>query len=196
LRYDYHRAIKHEPPPKPSEAFPRPYFHTVFLAYVVGLVTTVYVMHTFRAAQPALLYLSPACIGSVVLCALARGELKALWAFDDGSDDEKPKKKDGDDEQTKKKDGDDEQTKEKDGDDEQSKDMDSHDDSQNRDDPNGDTAESEAPISELLDDESPSQHTRVETRAEERERIKRTPREQSTDRDRAIVNKMRLKRAR
>jgi minor histocompatibility antigen H13 len=49
-------------------------------------------MHTFKAAQPALLYLSPACIGSVILCALARGELAQLWAFDDASDDDKPKK--------------------------------------------------------------------------------------------------------
>lgn len=45
-------------------------------------------MHTFRAAQPALLYLSPACISSVILCAIARGELSGLWAFDDSSDDD------------------------------------------------------------------------------------------------------------
>lgn len=96
LRYDYHRAIKHNPPPKPSQPFARPYFHTVFVAYIAGLVTTVYVMHTFRAAQPALLYLSPACIGSVIACAVVRGEVKELWNFDDGSDDDKPKAKDGD----------------------------------------------------------------------------------------------------
>lgn len=42
-------------------------------------------MHTYRAAQPALLYLSPACIGSVILCAAIRGELKDFWGFDDGS---------------------------------------------------------------------------------------------------------------
>lgn len=93
LRYDYHRAVKANPPPRPSSNFARPYFYTVFLAYIAGLVTTVYVMHTFRAAQPALLYLSPACIGSVVLCALVRGELSELWAFDDASDDEKPSSK-------------------------------------------------------------------------------------------------------
>lgn len=52
-------------------------------------------MHTFKAAQPALLYLSPACIGSVTLCALIRGELAQLWAFDDASDDDKPKKEEG-----------------------------------------------------------------------------------------------------
>lgn len=53
-------------------------------------------MHTFKAAQPALLYLSPACIGSVTLCALLRGELAQLWAFDDASDDDKPKKEEDD----------------------------------------------------------------------------------------------------
>lgn len=94
LRYDYHRAIKANPPPRPSSNFARPYFYTVLVAYISGLVTTVAIMHTFRAAQPALLYLSPACIGSVVLCALMRGELSELWAFDDASDDEKPSKKD------------------------------------------------------------------------------------------------------
>lgn len=41
-------------------------------------------MHTYRAAQPALFYLSPACIGSVILCAVIRGELRDFWAFDDG----------------------------------------------------------------------------------------------------------------
>ena len=56
-------------------------------AYVAGLIATVTVMHTFKSAQPALLYLSPACILSVVLCAVLRGELGDLWAFDDASDD-------------------------------------------------------------------------------------------------------------
>lgn len=41
-------------------------------------------MHTFQAGQPALLYLSPACVGSVVICALLRGETAELWGFVDG----------------------------------------------------------------------------------------------------------------
>lgn len=45
-------------------------------------------MHTFQAAQPALLYLSPATIFSLVGCGWIRGELKDFWAFDDGSEDE------------------------------------------------------------------------------------------------------------
>lgn len=38
-------------------------------------------MHYFRAAQPALLYLSPACILAVIFTAFARGESEALWRY-------------------------------------------------------------------------------------------------------------------
>ena len=49
LRYDYHRAN--------GGPFSKPYFYGTLLAYVAGLSTTMLVMHVFRAAQPALLYL-------------------------------------------------------------------------------------------------------------------------------------------
>lgn len=106
LRFDYHRALHtalqgDALPPSPSSGFARPYFLACFVAYIAGaslppasgltdkgLATTIGVMHTFQAAQPALLYLSPACIGSVTLCAFLRGELAQLWAFDDASDDD------------------------------------------------------------------------------------------------------------
>lgn len=42
---------------------------------------TMTMMHYFRAAQPALLYLSPACILAVALTAFARGESEALWRY-------------------------------------------------------------------------------------------------------------------
>ena len=45
----------------PSTPFSRPYFWAGIVSYLLGLGTTMAVMHTFRAAQPALLYLSPAC---------------------------------------------------------------------------------------------------------------------------------------
>ncbi len=35
----------------------------------------------FEAAQPALLYLVPACLGSSLLCAFVRGELKELFEY-------------------------------------------------------------------------------------------------------------------
>ncbi|ORZ32227.1 signal peptide peptidase-domain-containing protein [Catenaria anguillulae PL171] len=64
-----------------TTSFATPYFTTCFLAYVSGLVATVWVMHTYQAAQPALLYLSPACILSTLLTALVRGELGAMFAY-------------------------------------------------------------------------------------------------------------------
>ena len=41
-----------------------PYFLANLVAYELGLGATVGVMHFFDAAQPALLYLVPACIGA------------------------------------------------------------------------------------------------------------------------------------
>lgn len=60
LRFDYARASKRSDV-LPHQSFSKPYFTTILLAYIAGLATTVGVMHTFKAAQPALLYLSPAC---------------------------------------------------------------------------------------------------------------------------------------
>uniref|UniRef100_A0A674B052 Histocompatibility (minor) 13 n=1 Tax=Salmo trutta TaxID=8032 RepID=A0A674B052_SALTR len=57
----------------------RTYFHTSFLAYIFGLGLTIWVMHTFKHAQPALLYLVPACIGFPVVVALLKGELTEIW---------------------------------------------------------------------------------------------------------------------
>ncbi|BGP16290.1 hypothetical protein JCM10213_008270 [Rhodosporidiobolus nylandii] len=96
LRFDYFLALKRSSAPfHPQDGFQKPYFWTCFGAYIAGLVTTIFVMHTFRAAQPALLYLSPDCIGSVVLCALVRGETKELWRYVDGEEDEEKAVGDG-----------------------------------------------------------------------------------------------------
>lgn len=51
-------------------------------------------MHQFKAAQPALLYLSPACILSVTLTALFRGELQEFWSWTDEGEDSKVKEAD------------------------------------------------------------------------------------------------------
>ncbi|KAJ1916882.1 hypothetical protein H4219_003537 [Mycoemilia scoparia] len=74
--------------------FPTPYFSATFAAYTAGLATTMGVMHVFKAAQPALLYLSPACILSVLITAFLRGELSAVMSFTDV--DESAKDKDDD----------------------------------------------------------------------------------------------------
>ncbi|CEI94077.1 hypothetical protein RMCBS344292_08300 [Rhizopus microsporus] len=92
LRYDRHMSWKRNPVGEfRSTDFPKPYFTACFIAYILGLVTTTAVMHIFNAAQPALLYLSPACILSVLITAAIRGELKELFLYT--VEDEKKKEK-------------------------------------------------------------------------------------------------------
>ncbi|KAI5123997.1 hypothetical protein M0805_006407 [Coniferiporia weirii] len=92
LRYDLSKSMHRDP----KRNFAKPYFTAAMLAYGLGLATTMTVMHTFGAAQPALLYLSPACILSFLLTALARGEFKEAWEWtdeaehEDGEDANKP----------------------------------------------------------------------------------------------------------
>ncbi|KAI9203093.1 signal peptide peptidase-domain-containing protein [Polychytrium aggregatum] len=83
LSFDHHQYLKSELGQKKkfSRSFPKPYFTACLVSYIVGLTTTVVVMHTFQAAQPALLYLSPACIFSVLITAAIRGELADVFAF-------------------------------------------------------------------------------------------------------------------
>ncbi len=85
LRYDQSRS-------RDKRRFSKPYFIACFIAYVIGLAVTVYVMHTFKAAQPALLYLSPACILSVLLTAAIRGELKQVFAYKSANHSDSKKK--------------------------------------------------------------------------------------------------------
>lgn len=55
------------------------YFYATLVAYFLGLMATICVMHIFKHAQPALLYLVPACLGTPMLLALVKGDLKALF---------------------------------------------------------------------------------------------------------------------
>ncbi|XP_062897176.1 minor histocompatibility antigen H13 isoform X2 [Mobula hypostoma] len=64
----------------------RTYFYTSFLAYVFGLGLTIYIMHTFKHAQPALLYLVPACIGFPVIVAVVKGELTDMLRYEEKAD--------------------------------------------------------------------------------------------------------------
>jgi len=91
LRYDAHRA-------KPRrKGFKVPYFRTTFFGYAVGLITTIFIMHTFQAAQPALLYLVPACIGFSSVQAILLGDLRGLYTYEEKEEqkDEKKGKKKG-----------------------------------------------------------------------------------------------------
>jgi len=101
LRFDAHIAGVAYFPTDVNVRFPKPYFHSTLVGYVVGLATTLYVMIVFEAAQPALLYLVPACLGSSLLCAVSRGELKELFEYSE--EDEEEEKKDGDEKEAKEK---------------------------------------------------------------------------------------------
>ncbi|XP_036446881.1 minor histocompatibility antigen H13 isoform X1 [Colossoma macropomum] len=63
----------------------RTYFYTSFFAYIFGLGFTIFIMHTFKHAQPALLYLVPACIGFPVVVALVKGELTEMFRYEESS---------------------------------------------------------------------------------------------------------------
>jgi len=78
LRLDAKRAKTVAGKKVPRHSFNKPYFTFTFGGYVIGLITTIAVMHLFQAAQPALLYLVPFCIGSSLICGLLLGELPGL----------------------------------------------------------------------------------------------------------------------
>lgn len=73
-----------------AQNFATSYFQSAFGGYILGLTTTIAVMHYFNAAQPALLYIVPAVLGAVFIHALIRGEFQQLFDYAE----EKPK--DGD----------------------------------------------------------------------------------------------------
>lgn len=77
------------------EKAPRPYFYGSLIGYLVAIITTVVVMLVFDHGQPALLYLVPACLLSVVINAVRLGEFKELWEFNEETlikTEEEPKK--------------------------------------------------------------------------------------------------------
>lgn len=80
--------------------FPKPYFNASLVGYTAGMLTTLGVMHVFKHAQPALLYLVPGVLISVWGTALAKGEIKAMWEYSEEGEEEEKKK----DEDTEKKD--------------------------------------------------------------------------------------------
>jgi minor histocompatibility antigen H13 len=66
-------------------SFSKPFFTVNLICYALGLVATVGVMYFFNAAQPALLYLVPACLGGSLAVGVYRGELNLLLAYDEES---------------------------------------------------------------------------------------------------------------
>merc|ERR1719300_1950306 len=70
------------------------YFYATFLAYLAGLLLTIFIMHVYKHAQPALLYLVPACLGVPLFLALVRGDIKSMFRYEDHPNLEEKKKKD------------------------------------------------------------------------------------------------------
>jgi len=63
----------------------KPYFWSCMIWYVIGLAATLGCMYFFKAAQPALLYLVPACLGSSTFTAWRRHEFTPLLAYKEES---------------------------------------------------------------------------------------------------------------
>lgn len=68
----------------------------IFFLPLLILITVVLATKVWEAAQPALLYLVPACLGSSLLCALVRGELKELFAYSEEEEEEEKEEVEGD----------------------------------------------------------------------------------------------------
>lgn len=58
------------------------YFFTSILSYILGLATCMFSLHRFQAAQPALLYIVPSMLISVLTVAGMNKELREFWKFD------------------------------------------------------------------------------------------------------------------
>ncbi|KAG8758075.1 hypothetical protein FRC12_010099 [Ceratobasidium sp. 428] len=69
------------------------YLRATLIGYFTGLSMAFAAMHIFRAAQPALLYLSPTCCLSFIFNAIRRDELAYVWGWEDGAEEKERKEK-------------------------------------------------------------------------------------------------------
>lgn len=66
---------------KTAETCAKSYFTACNIGYLIAIICTIVVMLVFDHGQPALLYLVPGCILSVVGTALVKGEFNIMWHF-------------------------------------------------------------------------------------------------------------------
>lgn len=59
------------------------YFYSSFIAYILALFCTIFVMHVFKHAQPALLYIVPLCLIVPLTVALILGDIKSMFSYRD-----------------------------------------------------------------------------------------------------------------
>ncbi|SCP05712.1 signal peptide peptidase, putative [Plasmodium ovale] len=95
LRFDYylHRNKLHKGNFKKMftdisihESFKKYYFYTIIVFYELGLGVTYCMLFYFEHAQPALLYLVPACILAIVGCSLCKKEFKTMIKYQEITD--------------------------------------------------------------------------------------------------------------
>lgn len=66
--------------------FSKTFFTASLVGYFLGMLTTLAMLLIYRRGQPALLYLVPGVLGSILLTALVRGEMRELWQYtEDGT---------------------------------------------------------------------------------------------------------------
>lgn len=85
LRFDFARYFKEQRwKTSPTTAwFPKHVFNIAMLFYAMGLWCTVFIMHVFKHAQPALLYLVPAVLLASLVGGTVHGCLQDLWKFEE-----------------------------------------------------------------------------------------------------------------
>ncbi len=83
LRFDLYLFKQKNPSATHKSKFTRTYFYSCLVGYMLGLACTMLVLHIFKAGQPALLYIVPGCIGSVLFTAFKNGQFADLMAYKD-----------------------------------------------------------------------------------------------------------------
>jgi minor histocompatibility antigen H13 len=68
-------------------SFKKTYFFASLTGYILGMIVTLLAMHLSAHPQPALLYLVPGVLGSLMLTALIRGETTMMWGFSEEEED-------------------------------------------------------------------------------------------------------------
>lgn len=88
---DQSSSLKSQNPAKPLDfgMFPKTYFRASLVGYTVGMITTLVAMHYSNHPQPALLYLVPGVLLSILLTAWTKGDLKVLFSYDEAKEDSK-----------------------------------------------------------------------------------------------------------
>ncbi|KAK5991032.1 putative intramembrane protease [Cladobotryum mycophilum] len=69
-----------------ASSFSKTYFYASMVGYGLGMIFTLVMLLVFKRGQPALLYLVPGVLGSLLLTSVARGEFSKMWTYtEDGS---------------------------------------------------------------------------------------------------------------